>query len=63
MEGQLTDFIPAGNRAVVAWDYKWPDDGEHGTFYQVVTMRAGRVVDIQDHESKTSALESVGLAT
>ena len=61
VRGHLEEFVPVGNQAVVALECKWPDDAEHATLYQVVTMRRSRIVHIQDHDSRRSALASVGL--
>jgi hypothetical protein len=61
VEGRLDEFVPSGNRAVVAFECTWPDDAQAQMFYQVVTMRRGKVVHIQDHDERHSALASVGL--
>jgi hypothetical protein len=62
VEGHLTEFVPARNRAVVALDVRWPGDDEAKRFYQVVTMRRGKILHIQGHDSRRSAAASVGLS-
>jgi hypothetical protein len=61
VDGKLDEFVPVGNKAVVAFECNWPDDAQSQMFYHVVTMRRGKIVHIQDHDDRRSALASVGL--
>ncbi len=59
MRGRLREFVPAGNQAAVGFEFTWPDEDGAETFYQVVTMRRGKIVHIQDHASRQAALASL----
>jgi hypothetical protein len=59
VRGRLREFVPAGNQAVVGFEFTWPDEDVAESFYQVVTMPRGRIVHIQDHASRRAALASL----
>lgn len=58
---KLAEFIPAGDRAVVGLHVHWGGEwtGTDDYVYQVITMRDGSIVRIQEHASRTDALKSV----
>ena len=59
MTGQLEEFITAGdNQAVVV--VRLCQDGDCDHWYHVFTMRRDRIVRMEDHASRDSALASVG---
>jgi hypothetical protein len=57
--GRLEEFMVAGdNKAVLV--VRLCQEGDCGHWYHVVTMRRDKIVCIEDHVSRDSALSSIG---
>lgn len=54
------EIVDAGDRVVVAWQFRYADE-IHGTRFRVVSFKDGRIWQIREYMTREEAVEAAGL--